>query len=78
MKTEYVLLHEAKPRAIMLMRSSPEGYCDVTDMGVNFYTFVGARAPTMAQMGTHNVFWAPTKVMKAPTMVLPLGHPQWF
>ena len=36
-------------------------------MDVNLYTFVGARAPTMAQMGTHNRFWAPTKIIKAPT-----------
>ena len=33
-KTEYVLLPEAKPRAIMLMSSSPEGYSDVTEVNI--------------------------------------------
>ena len=36
-KTEYVLLPEAKPRAIMLMRSSPEGYSDVTEVNIFYY-----------------------------------------
>ena len=44
-------------------------------MDVNWYTFLGARAPTMAQMDTHNGFWAPTKIIKAPTTVLPLWAP---
>ena len=39
-------------------------------MGVNLYTFVGVQwTPTMAQMGTHNGFWAPTKNIKATTTV---------
>ena len=42
-------------------------------MGVNLYTFMGARALTMAQIGTHNGFWAPRKIINAPTTVLPLG-----
>ena len=45
-------------------------------MGVNLYTFGGVRAPAMAQMGTHNSFWAPTKIVKAPTRVVLLGQPQ--
>ena len=52
------------------------GISMVLFMGVNLYTFVGARAPTMPQMGTHNSFWAPTKIIEAPTRVLLLGHPQ--
>ena len=48
----------------------------VAAMGVNLYAFVGARAATMAQMGTHNGFRAPTYIIKAPTTILPLGHPQ--
>ena len=43
-------------------------------MGVNLYTFVGARVPTMAQMGTHNGFtvWVSlgTHTVWAPTIVL--------
>ena len=31
MNTEYVLLPEAKPRTIILMRSSPEGYSGVAE-----------------------------------------------
>ena len=52
-------------------------------MGVNLYTFVGARAPTMLKLAPTMfkwaptmVLWAPTKIIRAPTMVLPLGHPQ--
>ena len=45
-------------------------------MGVNLYTFVGARAPTMLKWAPTMVLWAPTKIIKAPTTVLPLGHPQ--
>ena len=51
--------------------------------GCQFVYFLGAQAPTMAQMGTHNGLWAPTKIIKAPTKiikaptkVLPPGHPQ--
>ena len=50
-------------------------YIYIIYMGVNLYTFVGTPAPTMAQMGTHNSC-ASTKIIKAPTRALLLGHPQ--
>ena len=72
----------AMPRKTLFMASQPKlngeelrRRCLITcSMGVNLYTFVGALAPTMAQIGTHNGFWAPTKIIKAPTMALPLGQ----
>ena len=39
-------------------------------MGVNLYTFVGARAPTMLEWTPIMGLWAPTKISKAPTMGL--------
>ena len=52
-------------------------------MGVNLYTFVGARAPTMAQMGTHKDYqgthkgfttWAPTIVL----IIVKEGSVRWW
>ena len=52
-------------------------------MDVNLYTFVGDRAPTMAQMGTHKDYqviqndftaWAPTIVV----IIVKEGSVRWW
>ena len=50
-------------------RSTPKSYklCKIdVDIGVDLYTFVGARAPTMLS-------WAPPKVLWAPTTKVGTG-----